>query len=113
MNIEATFFSRSFFSFNAYETCSFETVDKSESDQFSVDREEVCIELIYFHAIIYSDRYNRIMLCACCITIIAILYILFDVNYFLRIFFTLGWARLFTKKKKLLDTMTIYGKFSS
>jgi len=40
---------------------------------------------------------------------IAILYILFDVNYFLRIIFTLGWGRLFEKKKKLFDETTIYG----
>ncbi|XP_012217286.1 protein THEM6-like [Linepithema humile] len=41
--------------------------------------------------------------------IIAIFYILFDVNYFLRVFCTIAWARFFGKKKKLLDTSTIYG----
>lgn len=49
------------------------------------------------------------MLCSCCVAIIAILYILFDVNYFLRIIFTIVWGRLFEKKKKLFDTTTIYG----
>jgi len=52
------------------------------------------------------------MLCSCCVAIIAILYILFDVNYFLRIISTIVWGRLFEKKKKLFDTTTIYGKFT-
>lgn len=50
------------------------------------------------------------MVCACTMTIIAILYILFDVNYFLRIAFTIGWGRLFQKKKKVFEKTTIYGK---
>lgn len=41
--------------------------------------------------------------------IIAILYILFDVNYFLKFSIIIIWARLFKKKKKLLDTTTFYG----
>ncbi|GAB1865854.1 Protein THEM6 [Camponotus japonicus] len=49
------------------------------------------------------------MLCSCCVAIIAILYILFDVNYFVRIIGTVLWGRLFQKKKKLFDTTTIYG----
>ncbi|KAH0535706.1 protein THEM6 [Cotesia glomerata] len=49
------------------------------------------------------------MVCACTMTIIAILYILFDVNYFLRIAFTIGWGRLFQKKKKVFEKTTIYG----
>ncbi|KAL0134428.1 hypothetical protein PUN28_001308 [Cardiocondyla obscurior] len=40
---------------------------------------------------------------------IAILYFLFDVNYFVRIILTVLWGRLFEKKKKLFDTTTIYG----
>ncbi|XP_072745670.1 protein THEM6 [Anoplolepis gracilipes] len=49
------------------------------------------------------------MLCSCCMAIVAILYILFDVNYFVRIIATVLWGRVFEKKKKLLDTTTIYG----
>lgn len=41
--------------------------------------------------------------------IVAILYVLFDVNYFLRLAVTIGLGRLFQKKKKILDTTTIYG----
>ncbi|EFN73471.1 Uncharacterized protein C8orf55-like protein [Camponotus floridanus] len=49
------------------------------------------------------------MLCSCGVAIIAIIYILFDVNYFVRIIGTVLWGRLFQKKKKLFDTTTIYG----
>ncbi|XP_032673323.1 protein THEM6 [Odontomachus brunneus] len=50
------------------------------------------------------------MVCSCCVAAIAILYIFFDVNYFLRILLTIAWGRLFDKKKKkLFDTSTIYG----
>ncbi|KAL0134429.1 hypothetical protein PUN28_001308 [Cardiocondyla obscurior] len=49
------------------------------------------------------------MLCSCCVAMIAILYFLFDVNYFVRIILTVLWGRLFEKKKKLFDTTTIYG----
>ncbi|KMQ93336.1 hypothetical protein RF55_6567 [Lasius niger] len=48
------------------------------------------------------------MLCSCGVAIIAILYILFDVNYFVRIIATVMWGRLFEKKKKLFDKTTIY-----
>lgn len=50
------------------------------------------------------------MVCACTMTIIAILYMLFDVNYFLRIAFTITWGRLFQKKKKIFEKTSIYGK---
>ncbi|XP_033355986.1 protein THEM6 [Bombus vosnesenskii] len=49
------------------------------------------------------------MVCACLVTILLVLYMLFDVNYFLRILFTLGSSRLLQKKKKIFDTTTIYG----
>lgn len=49
------------------------------------------------------------MVCACTLPIIAILYILFDVNYFLRIAFTIAWGRLFQKKAKIFDKTSIYG----
>lgn len=49
------------------------------------------------------------MLCYFSVAAIAILYILFDVNYFLRIAFTIGWGRLFQKKKKLFEETTIHG----
>ncbi|PBC34290.1 protein THEM6 [Apis cerana] len=49
------------------------------------------------------------MACACLLTIALVLYILFDVNYFLRIVFTILTGRLFQKRKKIFDTTTIYG----
>ncbi|CAB3221491.1 unnamed protein product [Arctia plantaginis] len=42
-------------------------------------------------------------------TIIALAYIFWDVNYFLRIAFTIGIGRLFQKKCGVNDTTTIYG----
>lgn len=45
------------------------------------------------------------------VTIIAILYVLFDVNYFLRIAFTIGFGKIFDKKKKIDDTTQIYGNY--
>nr|CAI5831110.1 unnamed protein product [Callosobruchus analis] len=49
----------------------------------------------------------------CCysfwITVIVLLYIFFDINYFLRIAFTIGWGRLFQKKKKVDEATEIYG----
>ena len=44
---------------------------------------------------------------------IAILYIFFDVNYFLRIAFTIGCGRLFQKKKKLFEATSIYGEIKN
>ncbi|XP_053973796.1 protein THEM6 [Hylaeus volcanicus] len=49
------------------------------------------------------------MVCACVLAIALALYVLFDVNYFLRIGFTIGMGRLFHKKRKIFDTTTIYG----
>ncbi|CAK9819521.1 Protein THEM6 [Anthophora plagiata] len=49
------------------------------------------------------------MVCACLITILLVLYILFDVNYFLRIIFTITYGRLFQKRKNIFDTTVIYG----
>ncbi|XP_076175803.1 protein THEM6 [Ptiloglossa arizonensis] len=49
------------------------------------------------------------MVCACLLTIVLVLYLLFDVNYFLRIGFTIGLGRLLQKRKKIFDTTTIYG----
>ncbi|KAK9297070.1 hypothetical protein QLX08_009090 [Tetragonisca angustula] len=49
------------------------------------------------------------MVCACLVTVLLVLYILFDVNYFLRILFTLGLGRLLQKRKKIFDTTVIYG----
>lgn len=43
-------------------------------------------------------------------TIVALAYIFWDVNYFLRIAFTIGIGRLFGKKCGVNDTTTIYGK---
>ncbi|CAG9856396.1 unnamed protein product [Phyllotreta striolata] len=43
------------------------------------------------------------------VTIVAVLYVLFDVNYFIRIGFTIGLGRLLEKKKKVQDGTHIYG----
>lgn len=45
------------------------------------------------------------------IAIVLFLYVLWDVNYFIRIFVTIGWARLFGPKHKVGDKTKIFGKF--
>lgn len=49
------------------------------------------------------------MVCACLVTILLALYMLFDVHYFLRIAFTILTGRLFQKKVKVFDPTTMYG----
>ncbi|XP_044745581.1 protein THEM6-like [Coccinella septempunctata] len=51
------------------------------------------------------------MCCFWCIIAIAVgfLYILFDVNYFIRLAFTIIWGRLFQKKKNIEEITEIYG----
>lgn len=49
------------------------------------------------------------MLCAVAV-VVALLYIFFDVNYFIRVLFTIGVGRLFGKKCGVNDTTTIYGE---
>lgn len=44
------------------------------------------------------------------ICIVALLYMTWDVNYFFNVAFTIGYGRLFDKKKKLNEATTIYGK---
>lgn len=44
------------------------------------------------------------------VTFLLVLYVLFDVNYFLRIAFTIGRGRLFGKKKRVDEQTEIYGK---
>jgi hypothetical protein len=44
---------------------------------------------------------------------VALLFALFDVNYYIRIAFTIGFGRLFQNKIKILDRSTIYGKQTS
>ncbi|XP_018572437.1 protein THEM6-like [Anoplophora glabripennis] len=46
-------------------------------------------------------------------TVVALLYILFDVNYFLRIIFTIVLGKLFDKKKKVDESTEIYGVCTS
>jgi hypothetical protein len=56
------------------------------------------------------------LLCCSCIALatgVALLYALFDVNYFIRIAFTIGFGRLFQKKMKVLEGSTIYSKHRS
>ncbi|KAG5669420.1 hypothetical protein PVAND_017307 [Polypedilum vanderplanki] len=45
----------------------------------------------------------------CFITVLLIIYIIWDANYFLRCVFTFGYAYLFQKKRKITETTTIYG----
>lgn len=45
------------------------------------------------------------------LVILLIIYILWDVNYFIRIIYTVGTARVFGKKKKITETTKIFGKF--
>ncbi|XP_069697361.1 protein THEM6 [Periplaneta americana] len=55
---------------------------------------------------------GNMLLCCSCIALVsgvALLYALFDVNYFIRIIFTIGFGRLFQKKVRVLDGSTIYG----
>ncbi|XP_076760387.1 protein THEM6 [Xylocopa sonorina] len=49
------------------------------------------------------------MVCTCLVTFALLLYILFDVNYFIRIICIIGLGRLMGKKSKVLDTVTTYG----
>nr|XP_033337465.1 protein THEM6 [Megalopta genalis] len=50
------------------------------------------------------------MICTCAWVIVLLLFVLFDVNYFIRIAFTVGTGRIFNKKRKsLLEVSTIYG----
>ncbi|XP_076276438.1 protein THEM6 [Lasioglossum baleicum] len=50
------------------------------------------------------------MVCACTLVLVLLLFMFFDVNYFLRIIFTVGTGRIFCKKRKsLLETTTTYG----
>lgn len=51
-----------------------------------------------------------ILWAAVLIAIVAALYIFWDVNYFLRTAFTIGYGRLFEKPVKADGVSTIYGK---
>lgn len=42
--------------------------------------------------------------------LLLVLYIIWDVNYFIRVVFTVGLGRLFQKKRKVVDTTSIYGE---
>jgi hypothetical protein len=44
------------------------------------------------------------------IAVLLILYAIWDLNYFLRCVFTLGYAHFFQKKRKVTEKSTIYGK---
>lgn len=41
--------------------------------------------------------------------LLLILYIIWDVNYFIRCVFTVAMGRLFQRKRKISETTTIYG----
>ncbi|XP_059609541.1 protein THEM6 [Phlebotomus argentipes] len=49
------------------------------------------------------------MVCMCLPVLLLILYIIWDVNYFIRVIFTVGLGRLLQKKVKITDKTTIYG----
>lgn len=44
------------------------------------------------------------------LVLLLILYIIWDVNYFIRVVFTVLLGKLLGKKTKLSETTTIYGK---
>lgn len=44
------------------------------------------------------------------VTVLFLLYVFFDVNYFLRIAFTIGFGRFFDRKIKIDEHTEIYGK---
>lgn len=46
----------------------------------------------------------------CFVTLLLILYVIWDVNYFLRCVFTLGFAHFFQKKRQVNEKSTIYSK---
>lgn len=48
--------------------------------------------------------------CGLEIILLLVLYIIWDVNYFIRCVFTVGLGRLLQKKRKITDTTTIHGK---
>lgn len=52
------------------------------------------------------------MLCFLCwlTPLLLLLYVVADVNYFLRIGFVILWGRLFQKKVKVTDGSTVYGE---
>lgn len=50
------------------------------------------------------------MACGLGIIALLILYIVWDVNYFIRCVFTVAMGRLFQRKRKINETTTIYGK---
>ncbi|KAG5888390.1 hypothetical protein JTB14_035696 [Gonioctena quinquepunctata] len=52
---------------------------------------------------------NCLMCYSVLMTAITLLYVFFDVNYFLRVAFTIAWGKLFQKKKKLDETTEVYG----
>ncbi|KAI4495161.1 hypothetical protein M0804_001362 [Polistes exclamans] len=49
------------------------------------------------------------MACCCLLVFVPILYFLLDINYFLRLLFTLSTSKFFQKKAKIMDETTIYG----
>lgn len=51
------------------------------------------------------------MECGWGVIILLILYIIWDVNYFIRVVFTVVFGRLFQKKVKLTETTSILGKY--
>ncbi|KAF7276301.1 hypothetical protein GWI33_010685, partial [Rhynchophorus ferrugineus] len=52
---------------------------------------------------------DLLLLYALLITALLLLYVFFDVNYFLRIIFTIGWGKAFDKRKKVDEETEVYG----
>lgn len=46
------------------------------------------------------------------LALVLVAYVLWDVNYFVRVIFTVGRGRFFQDKIKVDETSTIYGKIS-
>lgn len=76
---------------------------------------KVIYMLLTFQTFKHTTQPFITMSCGLGALLLLVLYIIWDVNYFIRVVFTVGLGRLFQKKRKVVDTTSIYGKnvFSS
>ena len=85
----------------------------SQSSADRAGKQRLGSQVTHFFVYCWEEkRRSSKMLSYFTLACLVILYILFDVNYFLRIAFTIGYGRLFEKKKKIFEKTTIYGNFS-
>lgn len=77
---------------------------------YSVEVNAIVLETFFlFFFLCYSCSYFVIMSCGLGIIVLLILYIIWDVNYFIRCIFTVALGKLFQKKRQINETTTIYG----